>query len=311
MSSGVPALDLRRFESDRALFVEETGRAYRRFGFCGFTHHGISDEIIDSAYGVFREFFALPADVKQQYQAGPGGQRAYTPFGIEQAKDGSVPDLKEFWHVGREMGPDNPWPDILTPNRWPTEVTGFREHALALYDALDQLGKVILQVIALGLGLEATWFAGKVGLGNSILRAIHYPPIDDGNTPAVRAARHEDINLITLLIGSDEAGLEILSREGRWVPVTSIPGTIVVNIGDMMQRLTNHVLPSTPHQVVNPPGAKLRQSRYSIPFFLHPNPDLLIRTLPECITAENPNRYPEAITAHDFLLQRLKEIKLL
>jgi isopenicillin N synthase-like dioxygenase len=271
----------------------------------------LPDLVIERAYRVFRRFFDLPATTKNRYRSGPGGQRGYTPFGIEQARGGSVPDLKEFWHVGREIGPDNPWPDILEPNPWPGEVPGFREHALALYDALDQLGKVILQIIALGLGLEQSWFAGKVGKGNSILRAIHYPPIEDESTPAVRAAQHEDINLITLLIGSEEAGLEILSRNGRWVPVTSIPGTIVVNIGDMMQRLTNHVLPSTPHRVVNPPGAALHQPRYSIPFFLHPNPDFLIRTLPGCVSANHPNRYPEPITANDFLVQRLKEIKLL
>jgi isopenicillin N synthase-like dioxygenase len=260
---------------------------------------------------VFRQFFAQPEDVKMRYRSRSGGQRGYTPFGIEQAKDGTVPDLKEFWHVGRETGEDNPWPDILEPNRWPAEVTGFRESAYALYRALDDLGKRVLQLIAESLGLERGWFDRNVSQGNSILRAIHYPPIRDKQTPAVRAAQHEDINLITLLIGSNEEGLQILSREGDWIPVTSIPGTIVVNIGDMMKRLTNHVLPSTPHRVVNPPGVKSDESRYSIPFFLHPNPDFMIETLPECISEDRPNLYPEPITAHDFLIQRLREIKLL
>lgn len=311
MGETVPVLDLGRFESDRERFVAETGQAYRHFGFCGFTNHGIPDQTIEQAYAAFRAFFALPSDVKNRYRSGPGGQRGYTPFGIEQARDGAVPDLKEFWHVGREMGADNPWPEILEPNLWPDELPGFRARALALYDALDMLGKTILQVIALGLGLDKTWFAGKVGRGNSILRAIHYPPLSGALGGAVRAARHEDINLITLLIGSEEAGLEILSREGRWVPVTSIPGTIVVNIGDMMQRLTNHVLPSTPHRVVNPHGAALQKPRYSIPFFLHPNPDFLIQTLPGCVSDDRPDLYPEPISANDFLVQRLKEIKLL
>ena len=311
MTEAVPILDLRRFETDRERFVEETGLAYRQYGFCGFSHHGIPGERVENAYRSFRKFFALPVEAKQKYRPGPGGQRGYTPFGIEQAKDGSVPDLKEFWHVGREMGDDNPWPEIFQDNVWPDEIPDFRSDALALYDALDQLGKTILKVIALGLGLDEDWFVGKVGKGNSILRAIHYPPITDGSTPALRAAKHEDINLITLLIGSEEEGLQILSRQGQWVPVTSIPGAIVVNIGDMMQRLTNHVLPSTPHQVVNPPGARLHESRYSIPFFLHPNPDFEIRTLPGCTSADNPDRYPNSITAHEFLMQRLREIKLL
>lgn len=214
MSDSVPILDLRRFESDREGFVEQTGQAYRQCGFCGFSHHGIPQQQVNNAYRSFKAFFALPDDIKQKYRSGPGGQRGYTPFGIEQAKDGSVPDLKEFWHVGREMSDDNPWPEIFKSNVWPSEIPGFRDDALALYEALDQLGKTILKVIALGLGLDQDWFVGKVGKGNSILRAIHYPPITDGSTPALRAARHEDINLITLLIGSEEEGLQILSRQG-------------------------------------------------------------------------------------------------
>jgi isopenicillin N synthase-like dioxygenase len=180
-----------------------------------------------------------------------------------------------------------------------------------LFRALDELGKQVLQLISSSLGMAPDWFDERVALGNSVLRAIHYPPIRDKETPAVRAARHEDINLITLLIGSQEEGLQILSRDGSWIPVTSIPGTIIVNIGDMMKRLTNHVLPSTPHRVVNPPGAKSDQPRYSIPFFMHPNPDFLIESMPECITPERPNLYPQPITANEFLMQRLREIKLL
>jgi isopenicillin N synthase-like dioxygenase len=307
----VPVLDLERFAADRANLAVEAGRAYRAYGFCGFVNHGVPDTVIEDAYRVFKRFFSQPEAIKMRYRSRSGGQRGYTPFGLEQARDHAVPDLKEFWHVGRETGADNPWPDILEPNQWPIEVPGFREHAYALYRALDDLGKRVLQLIALSLGLEPGWFDARVSRGNSILRAIHYPPIRDKQTPAVRAARHEDINLITLLIGSNEEGLQILSRDGDWIPVTSIPGTIVVNIGDMMKRLTNDVLPSTPHRVVNPPGVKSDESRYSIPFFLHPNPDFLIETLPQCISDDHPNRYPEPITAHEFLLQRLREIKLL
>jgi len=312
MASGqVPVLDLDRFDADRTGLAAEAGRAYREFGFCGFVNHGLPDRLIADAYGVFRAFFALPRSVKLRYRSHSGGQRGYTPFGVEQARDQVNPDLKEFWHVGREMGVENPWPEILLPNHWPAEVPDFRDKAYALYQALDELGKRILSLISRSLGLEENWFDQRVDKGNSILRAIHYPPIQDRQTPSVRAARHEDINLITLLIGSNEEGLQILSREGKWIPVTSIPGTIVVNIGDMMKRLTNHALPSTPHRVINPPGAKADKPRYSIPFFLHPNPDFLIETLPQCVSDTNPNRYPQPLTANDFLVERLREIKLL
>jgi isopenicillin N synthase-like dioxygenase len=209
------------------------------------------------------------------------------------------------------MGSENPWPGILEPNQWPAEITGFRDKTCMLFRSLDELGKRVLQLIAMSLGIAPDWFELRVNQGNSILRAIHYPPISDKETPAVRAARHEDINLITLLIGSNQEGLQVLSRDGAWIPVTSIPGTIIVNIGDMMKRLTNDVLPSTPHRVVNPPGSKSDQSRYSIPYFMHPNPDFLIETLPECVSSERPNRYPQPISSNDFLMQRLREIKLL
>ena len=311
MPHRVPVLDLERLEREPDRLIREAGAAYREFGFCGFRNHGIANGVIEQAYDAFRRFFALPEPVKHGYRSVAGGQRGYTPFGVEQARDHAVPDLKEFWHVGRELDSHNPWPDILQPNRWPREIPGFRDASLALYGALDEMGGRILGIIARFLGLQRDWFAPHVCFGNSILRAIHYPPVSDRATPALRAARHEDINLITLLLGSNEAGLEILARDGSWVPVTSIAGTIVVNIGDMMKRLTNHVLPSTPHRVVNPPQSDADKARFSIPFFLHPNPDFLIETLPGCITADNPNRYPEPITANDFLEQRLREIKLM
>jgi isopenicillin N synthase-like dioxygenase len=311
MQHRVPVLDLEGLQTEPERLIHLAGSAYREFGFCGFRGHGIDDAVVQDAYDVFRRFFALPTAVKTAYRSAAGGQRGYTPFGIEQARDANVPDLKEFWHVGREMGADNPWPGILQPNKWPAEIPDFRPKALALYRALDGLSSRILGLIASSLGLEPSWFEPCLRGGNSILRAIHYPPLADAGTPALRAAAHEDINLITLLIGSEEAGLEILSRDGHWVPVTSIEGTIMVNVGDMMKRLTNHVLPSTPHRVVNPPATRADSARYSMPFFVHPNPDFIIRTLPGCITDAHPDRYPEPVTANEFLEQRLREIRLM
>ena len=199
----------------------------------------------------------------------------------------------------------------MPPNLWPSEVAGFRERGYALYQALDQLGTRVLRALALHIGLPERWFDDKVDLGNSILRPIHYPPIETDDVPNVRAGAHEDINFITLLVGASAEGLEVLGRDGRWIPITTSGDAIVVNIGDMLQRLSNHVYPSTTHRVVNPRNANARKPRYSVPFFLHPNPDFLIDVLPMCVSADNPSRYPQPISAHDYLLERLREIRLI
>lgn len=306
----IPTLDIRRFDTDRDAFVAELGAAYREWGFAGIRGHGIPQDIIDGAYDAFVRFFALPEAVKKQYHIpGGGGARGYTPFGVETAKGAKHFDLKEFWHVGREVR-DEKYADVMPANVWPAEIPEFRDRALALYGALDGLGSRMLSALALNLGLAEDFFADKTNNGNSILRPIHYPPITTDDVPNVRAGAHEDINLITLLVGASAEGLQVLSRKGEWVPYTADADTIVVNIGDMLQRLTNHVLPSTTHRVVNPPGDKARQPRYSTPFFLHPNPDFLIDVLPNCVAADNPSRYPEPITAQGYLEERLREIKL-
>ncbi|MCK7594680.1 isopenicillin N synthase family dioxygenase [Pseudomarimonas salicorniae] len=308
----IPTLDIRRFDSDRTAFVAEIGAAYREWGFCGISHHGIPTATIDAAYQAFKAFFALPDEVKRRYHLpGTGGARGYTPFGIETAKDSKFPDLKEFWHVGREIPRDSKYADVMPANVWPEEIDGFRKAALDLYNALDGLGSRVLSALALHIGLAEDYFADKTDFGNSILRPIHYPPITAPDIPNVRAGAHEDINLITLLVGASSAGLEVRSTQGEWVPFTADGDTIVVNIGDMLQRLTNHVYPSTTHRVTNPPGDAARQPRYSTPFFLHPNPDFMIETLPSCISADNPNRYPQPISSHEYLLERLREIKLI
>jgi isopenicillin N synthase-like dioxygenase len=308
----VPTLDIRRYESDRDAFVAELGAAYREFGFCCISGHGIPKADIDAAYDVFRRFFALPDEVKQKYhQAGTGGARGYTPFGVETAKDSTHPDLKEFWHIGREIPRDSRYAEVMAPNIWPAEITGFREHGYGLYEALDALGSRVLRALALHIDLVEDFFDDKIRFGNSILRPIHYPPITATDIPNVRAGAHEDINFITLLVGASAEGLEVLTREGNWLPITTEGDAIVVNIGDMLQRLTNHVYPSTTHRVVNPQNDNARKPRYSVPYFLHPNPDVVLDVLPSCISADNPSRYPTPITAHEYLLQRLREIKLI
>jgi len=316
MTRQIPTLDIRRFTHpasarDREAFVAELGAAYREWGFAGIRNHGIPQSLIDDAYTVFAEFFALPEADKLRYRVeGGGGARGYTAFGVETAKGAQYSDLKEFWHIGREIPRDSKYAQAMPPNLWPTEVPRFREVGYGLFQALDALGQQVLAALALHIGLPEDWFVSRTDSGNSILRPIHYPPITTPDIPNVRAGAHEDINLITLLVGASAAGLEVLSRNGEWVPFTAQADTIVVNIGDMLQRLTNHVYPSTTHRVVNPPGELARQPRYSIPFFLHLNPDVLIEVLPSTISADNPNRYPEPITAHGYLEERLREIKL-
>ena len=309
--SKIPTLDIRRFDTEREAFVAELGAAYREWGFCGIRGHGISDDLIQGAYQSSKDFFALPEAIKMKYhQKGTGGARGYTPFGIETAKDSKFPDLKEFWHVGREIPADSVYADIMTPNLWPSEVPNFKTHLYGLYQALDVLGSKVLSALALHIKLPEHFFADKTDYGNSILRPIHYPPITSDDIPNVRAGAHEDINFITLLVGASAAGLQVLSQKNEWVAFTSDADTIVVNIGDMLQRLSNHVYPSTTHRVVNPKDGGARKPRFSIPFFLHPNPDFLIKTLPQCISAENPDRYPVSITGHEYLMERLREIKL-
>lgn len=309
--SAIPTLDIRRYDSDRDAFVAELGAAYREWGFAGIRGHGISTDLIAGAYDRFRAFFALPAETKMQYHIkGSGGARGYTPFGVETAKDSKYPDLKEFWHIGREIPRDSRFADVMPPNLWPQEIADFREYGYGLYTALDQLGTRVLRALALHIGLPENFFEDKTDSGNSILRPIHYPPITAEDIPNVRAGAHEDINFITLLVGASAAGLEVKSRTGEWVPFTSSEDTIVVNIGDMLQRLTNHVYPSTTHRVVNPPGDLARKPRYSVPFFLHPNPDVVLDPLDCCVSEENPRRYSTSITSHEYLMERLREIKL-
>lgn len=311
----VPTLDLRHYESDREAFVHELGQAYRQFGFCCFTGHSVDPALIQRAYKACERFFQSPLDYKMDtYLPGKAGTRGYTPFKVETAKTSSIADLKEFYHVGREVSEgNNPYPDIMDPNVWPEGELGeeFREVMLELYGQLEALGRQILRPMALNIGLPEDAFTSITSKGDSILRQLHYPPVRPEDLPAVRAEAHEDISFITLLVGATAAGLEILTRDGDWLPITTTGDAIVVNVGDMLQRMTNHVYPSTTHRVVNPVGLAEGKSRYSIPFFMDPNPDHVIRTIPSCVTPDNPDRYAgRDITAHDYLMERLAEIKL-
>lgn len=293
-------------------FARQIGESFERFGFAMVRDHGLDSGLIARGWELTRALFVLPEVEKRRYHiAGNAGARGYTPFGKETAKGEIHGDLKEFWHIGRELPPGHPLlSPSMPPNIWPTQPQGFAETFQALFTEMERIGHTILSRIAVYLGLPAAWFDPVVEGGNSVLRLLHYPPVPDGGQGAVRAAAHGDINLITLLLSAEESGLELLDRDGRWVSVSPPQGALVVNVGDMLERLTNQVLPSTIHRVRNPQGEAAGRSRYSMPFFLHPRSDFPIATLLQCVGSQNPDRYPQSITADAFLQQRLRDIGL-
>ncbi|MFL6782741.1 MAG: isopenicillin N synthase family dioxygenase [Sphingomicrobium sp.] len=306
----IASVSLQDADRDPDTFAQELGRSFEDYGFAIIADHGIPDALIHDAEEKAKAFFALPDETKRKYHIeGGGGARGYTPFGIETAKGASAFDLKEFWHVGRELAAGHPFRDHMPDNVWPTEVPGFRETFEELFATFDRTGLKILKAIARYLSIDEDYFIDTVRDGNSVMRLLHYPPIEGEPGSNVRAGAHEDINTITLLLGAEEAGLELLTRDGRWIPVSPKPGELVVNIGDMLQRLTNGRLRSTTHRVVNPPPERRGFSRFSMPFFLHFRSDFLIEPLPGTVPpGEKPKWSP--ITADEYLQERLREIKL-
>ena len=310
----IPVVDLNHFingnNEEKVQFAASLGRAFEEVGFVSVKNHGIPEELINSLYATVKSFFSLPESDKRLYEIpGLAGQRGYTSFGKEHAKGSDAPDLKEFFQYGQiiEEG-------VVSPEPYPENVkvsapSDFNDLFNQAYRAFEFSGAALLSAIAIHLQLGETYFDEHIHLGNSILRAIHYPPILHEPKSAIRAEQHEDINLITLLVGASADGLEILSKEGEWLPVKAGPGEIVVNVGDMLQRLTNDRLKSTTHRVVNPPREMWHSSRFSIPFFLHPRSNMSLACLSSCISNEHPKLY-EDYTAGYYLDERLKEIGL-
>jgi isopenicillin N synthase-like dioxygenase len=309
----IPSVDLSEFLSEDPVrknqFVQNIGKAYEEIGFVAVKNHGISDDLIADLYEYVQQFFSLPLEQKKQYEIkGLAGQRGYTSFGKEHAKGSEAPDLKEFFQFG-QIARDNFNEVIYPDNVSVKEIQDFDKTLAEAYRAFEKSGTALLQAIALYLGLDENYFDEFIYNGNSILRSIHYPPITTEPVSAIRAEQHEDINLITLLVGASADGLEILSKQDEWVAVTSLPEQIVVNVGDMLQRLTNNKLCSTTHRVVNPARKFWHTSRFSIPFFLHPKTTMSLRSLENCINDTHPKFFDD-ITAGEYLDERLREIGL-
>jgi len=311
----IPTVDLSQYvngnEADKQAFVEQLGNAYETVGFVKVKNHGVSQDLIDLFFNKSNEFFALDKEIKKKHTLPNGaGQRGYTAFGVEHAKQSDVPDLKEFYQIGQVVTDGDSIKEFYPDNIYCEEIPEFTKAGDDLYKAFEVAGGHLLRAIAVHLGLNENYFDDKIHNGNSILRTIHYPPITKAPESAIRAEQHEDINLITLLVGASADGLELLTNEGEWIPIKAGPGEIVINVGDMLQRLTNNKLKSTTHRVVNPPKEKWHLPRLSIPFFLHPRSNMDLTCLPDCVDDENPLAY-EPITAGEYLNERLREIGLI
>ncbi|PWK76667.1 isopenicillin N synthase-like dioxygenase [Mucilaginibacter oryzae] len=313
----IPRLDLDTYingtADERKQFSEDIGKAFNETGFVTITNHGLSKQLINKLYEDVKALFALPDEVKQKYEIpGLAGQRGYTGKSKETAKGFKTPDLKEFWQIGQTVTDDEALKAQYPENVVVSELPDFNTTTINIYKKLEAAGKHLLRAIAVYLELPEDYFDDKVHNGNSILRTLHYFPITNPDAvpdDAVRAGAHEDINLITLLIGASADGLEVLTRDNTWFPVKAHGEDLVVNVGDMLQRLTNNKLKSTTHRVVNPPRELMGFSRYSVPFFLHPKSDMDLTSLESCIDGEHPKLYTD-ITAGEYLDERLREIGL-
>ena len=310
----IPKVDLRNFLSDdpvkKNAFVKEIGEAFSNIGFVALKGHFLDDAAVEELYDQVKQYFALPQASKDQYEIeNLGGQRGYTSFGKESAKGRSVGDLKEFWHFGQEVIDDPKLKKEYPNNISVKELPEFKAIGLKTYRLLENTAREVLAALALYLDLDKTYFDPYITNGNSILRAIHYPPIATEPKEAVRAAAHGDINLITLLMGAQGSGLQVQNHNGDWIDAIAAPDELMINIGDMLSRLTNNRLKSTVHRVTNPPRELWKSSRYSVPFFMHPVGEMPLNCLSNCVDDKNPKQF-EDITAGAFLHERLIELGL-
>ena len=294
---------------EKQRFIDDFYNGLVEYGFIILNPCDFSFDLIDQAYDKYKAFFALPLETKMKYFGNNGGQRGYVPRLVEHAKNSKHPDLKEFWHIGRELNSESAYFNTsdYPENIWPDEINDFKQVGLAVYNQLDQVATSLFHSLAHSLNVPQDFFEKMTHEGNSILRTIHYPPLKEfTEQDSIRAGAHEDINLITLLVGATDGGLELLDRDGQWLSVPSLPNQIVVDSGDMLSRITNEVIPATTHRVINPDHST--KERYSMPFFCHPHANAELNCIESCIGSGK--KYPD-ILAKDFLIQRLIEIGVL
>lgn len=313
--SQIPSVDLTDFISEdpkrKQKFIEEIGTAFEEIGFVALSGHFLSEKLVADLYSEIKKFFQLPQEVKDTYEIdGIGGQRGYTSFGKEHAKGRTEGDLKEFWHFGQYVSNNAKLAAEYPENVIVKELPKFNQVGEETYKMLEKTARYVLRALALHLKLEETYFDAFITNGNSILRPIHYPPITREPKNAVRAAAHGDINLITLLMGAHGKGLQVQNHEGKWVDAIARPDQLMINVGDMLSRLSNNKLKSTIHQVVNPPKELWGSSRYSVPFFMHPISEMPLNCLDNCVDDTHPKAF-EDITAGEFLHERLIELGLI
>lgn len=310
----IPSVDLKDFLSEdhhrKQQFITEIGHAYENIGFVALKGHFLDEQLVSALYAAIKEFFDLPIEIKKKYEiAGIGGQRGYVSFGKEAAKGKEIGDLKEFWHFGQYVDDSSKYANEYPKNVFVEELPEFNVVGKKVYQMLEKTAKYVLRSLAIHLDLEETYFDNYIKDGNSILRPIHYPPIQQEPKGAERAAAHGDINLITLLMGAQGKGLQVQNLEGKWIDAVAAPDELMINVGDMLSRHSNNKLKSTIHRVINPPKEDWGTSRYSIPFFLHPVSDMKLDVLKNCIDDEHLIQY-SPITAGEFLEERLKELGL-
>ncbi|MGY5351315.1 isopenicillin N synthase family dioxygenase [Wenyingzhuangia sp. IMCC45533] len=315
----IPSVNLELFltnePSKKQQFVNEIGNAFHTIGFVALSGHFLSEELIEELYKEIKNFFDLPENIKSKYEIeGLGGQRGYTSFGKESAKGKKEGDLKEFWHFGQYVDDKTSLPKslqrVLIPNVVVEELPNFNAVGKKVYQELEKTAKYVLRALAIYLNINEYYFDEFIKNGNSILRPIHYPPIKTAPKGAVRAAAHGDINLITLLMGAQGKGLQVQDLNGNWIDAIAQPDELMINVGDMLSRLTNNKLKSTIHQVTNPPKELWNTSRYSIPFFMHPIPTMDLTCLNNCVSSNHPKKFDD-ITAGAYLIERLKELGLI
>jgi isopenicillin N synthase-like dioxygenase len=286
--------------------AEALGAACRGVGFFYVTGHGVPADLIARVFAMSAAFFAGPASLREAASfSGPGDNRGYIRLGGETLDPGKPADVKEAFNIGLELAPDDPELLARAPfraaNLWP-DLPGFRDTMLDYFNRVWRLGRDLHRGFALDLGLDPDFFESKLDKPNATLRLLHYPPVK-GPLPEgqLGAGVHTDYGNVTLLATDAVGGLMVRDRSGRWLDAPVVPGAFICNIGDCLMRWSNDVYVSTPHKVVSPPGS----DRYSVAFFLDPNPEAMVACLPTCTSADRPAKYAP-VTGAEFLRSRLE-----